>query len=109
MEKKQAPIHALVLDADPTLSRRGAHDLAKKYYATSTVSSKEEALNTLKTQSIQLAVLGNPPKGGVCFDLLKDFVKTSPLTSLTLTAYTSEKEIPEKAECFGILGNVFRS
>ena len=109
MEKKQALIHALVLDADPALSRRVAHSLSEKDYMVVTASSKEEALNMLKAQSIQLAVLGNPTKDGSCFDLLKDFVKTSPLTSLILISDAPGKEIHEKAEGFGILGHVSRS
>ncbi|RLB74856.1 MAG: hypothetical protein DRH15_14980 [Deltaproteobacteria bacterium] len=103
------PDHAIILEADKGLASQIEEYLKNQGYAVFAPLSSEAALDLLKGQRIQLAFLGNPPEGGSCFDLIKDFVMTSPMTYVILVTDAPEKEIHDRAEGYGILGHVPRA
>jgi hypothetical protein len=69
-------------------------------------SGKKEALNFLKEKSPQLAVVGDTEKNVPPFEIMKDIVMTSPMTSIILITDLPKKEVDEKAEGYGILGHI---
>ncbi len=100
--------YALVLETDAELAQQINSYLAEQGYSVFIPATTEEALETLKNQRIELAFLGNPPDRDSCFDLLKDVVKTSPMTYVVLITDGAEKEVHDRAEGFGILGHIPR-
>ena len=83
--------------------------LRKRGYETSFTKTKSEAVTMIKEKGIGLVVIGNNDDNISVFDMLKDIVMASPMTSVILVTDISPKEIHEKAEGYGILGHVSRS
>lgn len=104
--KKQHKV--LIFESDTALAKQIQDMLSEQFSEVFLSASGDEAIKLLSEQGIQLVFLGDPPEGGSCFDLLKDFVKASPITYTILTSDKSEKEIHDKAEGFGILGHIPR-
>ncbi len=102
--KKQDKV--LIFESDIALAKQIQDMLAEQFPQVFLPSSGDEAIKLLTEQTIQLVFLGDPSEGGSCFDLLKDFVKASPITYTILTSDKSEKETHDKAEGFGILGHI---
>lgn len=78
-------------------------------YETSFAKTKSEAIGMIKEKGIGLVIIGNNDDNISIFDMLKDIVMASPMTSVILVTDISSKEIHEKAEGYGILGHVDRS
>jgi hypothetical protein len=102
----QQNVKALVLVGDPGIADAVEVHLEKRSYDVVIFSEKGKALSFLKKESPQLAVVGDTGENGSPFESMKDFVMTSPMTSLILITDIPKKEVDEKAEGYGILGHV---
>ena len=99
---------ALIIEADTKIAAQLKALLSDQFVQVIVAPDTAEALKLLREKEIQMAFAGDPPEGGSCFDLLKDFVRTSPMTYLVLITDGSQNEIHEKAEGYGILGHIPR-
>jgi len=104
--KKQHKV--LIFESDTALAKQIQDMLSEQFSEVFLSASGDEAIKLLTEQTIQLVFLGDPSEGGSRFDLLKNFVKASPITYIVLISDKSEKEIHDKAEGFGILGHIPR-
>ncbi|HDM09824.1 MAG TPA: response regulator [Desulfobacteraceae bacterium] len=109
MEQTGQQKHILILESDRQLAQQIQEYLSGQASLVTAPSSVKDALDLLKSQRIHLAFLGDPPGGSSSFDILKDFVKTSPMTYVILITDTPEKEVHDRAEGFGILGHIPRA
>ena len=83
--------------------------LRDRGYETNFAKTKSGAIGMIKEKGIGLVIIGNNDDNISVFDMLKDIVMASPMTSVILVTDISSKEIHEKAEGYGILGHVSRS
>ena len=97
---------ALILEADTRIASQLSKILSDQFGQVVIALDTPQALASLREQQIQMAFVGTPPEGGSCFDLLKDFVRTSPMTYIVVITDGSENEIHDKAEGYGILGHI---
>jgi len=107
MDEKQK-VKALILVGDEGVSRTVETLLKRRSYDVTAFSDKDHALGFLKEKAPHLAVVGDAGEKAPVFESMKDFVMTSPMTSLILITDLPKKEVDEKAEGYGILGHVNR-
>jgi len=107
--KDEKRILALILEKDETVVASIDNTLQSRPYSVTVLSKKEEALNLLKERAFQLAIVGNTEAGASVFQIMREIVKVSPMTSMILVTDLSEKEVEEKAEGYGILGHIGRA
>jgi len=107
--KDEKRILALILEKDETVVASIDNTLQTRSYSVIVLSKKEEALNLLKEKSYQLAIVGNTEEGVSVFEIMREIVAVSPMTSMILVTDLSEEEVDEKAEGYGILGHIGRA
>ena len=107
--KDEKRILALILEKDETVVASIDNTLQSRLYSVTVLSKKEEALNLLKERVFQLAIVGNTEDSASVFQIMREIVKVSPMTSMILVTDLSEKEVEEKAEGYGILGRIGRA
>jgi len=107
--KDEKRILALILEKDETVVASIDNTLQTRSYSVIVLSKKEEALNLLKEKSYQLAIVGNTEEGVSVFEIMREIVAASPMTSMVLVTDLSEEEVDEKAEGYGILGHIGRA
>ncbi len=104
--KDEKRILALILEKDETVVASIDNTLQSRLYSVTVLSKKEEALNLLKERVFQLAIVGNTEDSASVFQIMREIVKVSPMTSMILVTDLSEEEVDEKAEGYGILGHI---
>ena len=102
-------ILALILEKDETVVASIDNTLQGRSYSVTVLSKKEEALNLLKEKVFQLAIVGNTEDRASVFQIMREIVTVSPMTSMILVTDLSEEEVEEKAEGYGILGHIGRA
>lgn len=107
--KDEKRILALILEKDETVVASIDNTLQGRSYSVTVLSKKEEALNLLKERAFQLAIVGNTEDSASVFQIMREIVTVSPMTSMILVTDLSEKEVEEKAEGYGILGHIGRA
>jgi len=107
--KDEKRILALILEKDETVVATIDNALQSRPYSLKTLSKKEDALNLLKERAFQLAIIGNTEDSASVFQIMREIVKASPMTSMILVTDLSEEEVDEKAEGYGILGHISRA
>ena len=107
--KEKKRILALILEKDETVVASIDNTLQSRSYSVTVPSKKEEALNLLKERGFQLAIVGNTEDSTSVFQIMREIVKVSPMTSMILVTDLSEEEVDEKAEGYGILGHIGRA
>ena len=107
--KDEERILSLVLEKDETVVALINEALQGRPYSVTVLSKKEEALHLLKERGFQLAIVGNTEDSASVFQIMREIVKVSPMTSMILVTDLSEKEVEEKAEGYGILGHIGRT
>ena len=107
--KDEKRILALILEKDETVVASIDNTLQSRPYSVTVLSKQEEALNLLQERVFQLAVVGNTEDGTSVFQIMREIVKVSPMTSMILVTDLSEEEVDEKAEGYGILGHIGRA
>jgi len=106
--KNQEKISVLVVEKDNTIVESIVKILKTRSYATTQLSKKDEALSLLKVRVHPLAIIGETEGNGSSFEVMREIVMTSPMTSMILITDLPKKEIDEMAEGYGILGHVNR-
>ena len=99
---------ALLLEKDPAVLEKIQRMLKDRSYEPTSFSDKKEALAALKGTFFSLAVTGLTENDDNPMEVMKAMVMTSPMTSVIMVTDLSESEVEEKAEGYGILGNVAR-
>ena len=107
--KDEKRILALILEKDETVLASIDNTLQSRPYSVTVLSKQEEALNLLKERVFQLAIVGNTEGSASLFQIMREIVKVSPMTSMILVTDLSEEEVDEKAEGYGILGHIGRA
>ena len=107
--KDEKRILALILEKEETVAATINNTLQSREYSVTVLSKKEEALPLLKERVFHLAIVGDTEDGGSVFEIMREIVAASPMTSMILVTDLSEKEVDEKAEGYGILGHIGRS
>ncbi|MDY6973882.1 MAG: hypothetical protein SV775_16400 [Thermodesulfobacteriota bacterium] len=74
-----------------------------------TCSGRVEPLPILREKPYGLILIGNTDEGDSPFDVMKEIVMASPMTSIILITDLQKKEVHDKAEGYGILGHVSRT
>jgi len=104
--KDEKRILALILEKDETVVASIDNTLQNRSYSVTVLSKKEEALSLLKERVFQLAIVGNTEDSASVFGIMREIVAASPMTSMILVTDLSEEEVDEKAEGYGILGQI---
>ena len=107
--KDEKRILALILEKDEIVVVLVDNTLQNRSYSVTVLSKKEEALNLLKERAFQLAIVGNTEDSASVFGIMREIVAASPMTSMILVTDLSEEEVDEKAEGYGILGQIGRA
>ena len=107
--KDEKRIFVLILEKDETVVASIDNTLQRRPYSVTVLSKQEEALNLLQERVFQLAIVGNTEDGTSVFQIMREIVKVSPMTSMILVTDLSEEEVDEKAEGYGILGHIGRA
>ncbi|MFC1883408.1 response regulator [Thermodesulfobacteriota bacterium] len=98
----------LIIENDPETADSIAKALLERGYESVFAKTKSEVMDMIKEKVPGLVIVGNTDDEGSVFDVLKDIVMASPMTSVILVTDISPEEIHEKAEGYGILGHVGR-
>jgi DNA-binding NtrC family response regulator len=106
--KNQEKISVLVVEKDNTIVESIVKILNTRPYVVTTLSKKDEALSFLKERLHPLAIIGDTERNGSSFEVMREIVMTSPMTSMILITDLPKKEVDEMAEGYGILGHVNR-
>lgn len=107
--KDEKRILALILEKDETVVATIDNTLQTRSYSVTVLSKKEEAILLLKERAFQLAIVGNTGDSTSVFEIMREIVAASPMTSMILVTDLSEEEVDEKAEGYGILGHISRA
>ena len=98
----------LLLEDDPAVLEKIRLALDDKPYEKVYFSSSNEALKASKATLFDLVIAGHNAEHEDPIDVMKTFVMTSPMTSIIMVTDLSDSEVDEKAEGYGILGNIAR-
>ena len=98
--------HTLIIEKDRERAMQLARLLEKRSYTPNILSTREEMMKELAGKTLPLIILGETREGHSPFDLMREVVKHSPMTSIILITDASEEDVEEKAEGYGILGHV---
>ena len=106
--KNREQISVIVVEKDNTVVESIVKILKTRSYAITQLSKKDKALSLLKESVYPLAIIGDTEGNGSSFDIMKEIVMTSPMTSMILITDLPKKEVDKIAEGYGILGHVNR-
>ena len=106
--ENQRKISVLVVEKDNTVVESIVKILKARPYIVTKLSKKNEALSLLKERVQTLAIIGDTEGNGSSFEVMREIVMISPMTSMILITDLSQKEVDEMAEGYGILGHVNR-
>ena len=104
--ENQEKISVLVVEKDNTVAESIVKILKTRPYVVTTLSKKDEALSLLKERVHPLAIIGDTEKNGSSFEVMREIVTTSPMTSMIVITDLPQKEVDEMAEGYGILGHI---
>ena len=108
MMNADAKIKVMVLEEDKTVWDKIQGRLEGRPYETTRFESGNKALGASKDTFFDLALVGHSMEGEDPIDLMKAFVMASPMTSVITVTDLSDSEVEERAEGYGILGNITR-
>ncbi len=101
-------IKVMLLEKDTAVLEKIQERLETRPYEITRFAKGDEALAAAKETPFDLAFVGYGAEGEDPIDLLKAFVMASPMTSIIMVTDLTDSEVEEKAEGYGILGNVNR-
>jgi DNA-binding NtrC family response regulator len=108
MEQK-TPVKVLLLENDSEITEKIAQALEKRSYETTCFISCVKALEASGTTLFNLVISGHNTEQKDPVEVMKDFVMASPMSSIIMVTDLSDSEVEEKAEGYGILGNINRN
>ena len=98
----------LLLENDPAVLGKIQLALEERSYEKTSFSSSDEALKASKQTLFGLIITGHNAEQEHPIDVMKAFVMATPMTSIIMVTDLSDSEVDEKAEGYGILGNITR-
>jgi len=107
--ESQGKIRVVVVEKDQEVVNSILHVLKDKPYQIKICSGRVETGRVLGERSYGLVLIGDTDERDSPFDVMKDVVMASPMTSIILITDLQEKEVHDKAEGYGILGHVNRA
>ena len=99
----------LLLENDPAVMEKIQQTLEDDTYEKACFSKRNEALKASKETLFDLIITGYNEENEDPIDVMKTFVMASPMTSIIMVTDLSHSEVDEKAEGYGILGNIARN
>ncbi len=99
----------LLLENDPDVLDKIQSALADRPYERTHFSSSNEAIKASKETLFDLIIAGHNAEHKDPIDVMKAFVMATPMTSIIIVTDLSDSEVDEKAEGYGILGNITRN
>ncbi|MCF8127536.1 MAG: response regulator [Deltaproteobacteria bacterium] len=108
MEQK-TPVKVLLLEKDPEITEKILQALGGRPYAATCFSSCMDALEASGETPFSLIISGHNMEEKDPVEVMKDFVMTSPMSSVIMVTDLSDSEVEENAEGYGILGNISRN
>jgi len=102
-------IKVLLLENDPAVLDKIQLALEGRPYEKTSFSSSNEALKASKETLFDLIIAGHNAEHEDPIDVMKTFVMATPMTSIIMVTDLSDSEVDEKAEGYGILGNIARN
>ena len=99
----------LLLENDPDVLDKIQSALANRPYESTHFSSSNEAIKASKETLFDLIIAGHNAEHKDPIDVMKAFVMATPMTSIIIVTDLSDSEVDEKAEGYGILGNITRN
>ena len=99
----------LLFENDPTVLEKIEEAFLNKNHTVIRFSTRDEALDALKSTSFDLILVGLGAEKPDPIEVLRTFVMASPMSSVITITDLSDDEIHEKAEGYGILGNIPRN
>ena len=101
--------NVLLLENNPAVLEKIQMALEDRPYEKICFSSKNDALKASKTSFFDLIITGHNNENIDPIEVIKTFVMTSPMSSIIMVTDLSHSEVDEKAEGYGILGNIARN
>ncbi|EFK07554.1 response regulator receiver domain protein [delta proteobacterium NaphS2] len=98
----------LLFENDPTVLEKIDQAFLNRNHKVIRFSTRDEALDALKGASFDLLLVGLGAEEVDPIEVLRTFVMASPMSSVITITDLSDDEIHEKAEGYGILGNIPR-
>jgi DNA-binding response OmpR family regulator len=108
MVNQETKIKVLLLENDPAVLDKIQLALEGRPYEKTSFSSSNEALKASKETLFDLIIAGHNAEHEDPIDVMKTFVMATPMTSIIMVTDLSDSEVDEKAEGYGILGNISR-
>ena len=99
----------LLLENDPAVLEKIQMALEDRPYEKVCFPSKNDALEASKTSFFDLVITGHNEENEDPIEVMKTFVMASPMSSIIMVTDLSHSEVDEKAEGYGILGNIARN
>ena len=99
----------LLFENDPTVLEKIEEAFLNRNHRVIRFSTSDEALDALKSTSFDLILVGLGAEKPDPMEVLRSFVMASPMSSVITITDLSDDEIHEKAEGYGILGNIPRN
>ena len=99
----------LLFENDPTVLEKIEEAFLNRNHKVIRFSTRDEALDALKSTSFDLLLVGIGAEKLDPMEVLRSFVMASPMSSVITITDLSDDEIHEKAEGYGILGNIPRN
>ena len=99
----------LLFENDPTVIRKIEEAFLTRNHKVIQFSTRNEALDALKGAPFDLILVGLGTEKTDPIEMLRTFVMASPISSVITITDLSNDEIHEKAEGYGILGNIPRN
>ena len=109
MMEQKTPVKVLLLENDPDITEKIQQALGNGSYETTCYTNCIEALEASGTTLFNLVISGHNAEHRDPVEVMKDFVMTSPMSSIIMVTDLSDSEVEEKAEGYGILGNISRN
>ena len=98
----------LILENDPLVLDKIKQNLKGQAFITQSFGSCEKAIEALKKDFFQIIITGHATDADDPIEVMKAMVMTSPISSIIMVTDLSDADVEEKAEGYGILGNITR-
>jgi len=99
----------LLFEDDPTVIQKIEQAFLNRNPKVIRFSTRDEALDVLKSTSFDLLFVGFGAEKLDPIEVVRTFVMVSPMSSVITITDLSDAELHEKAEGYGILGNIPRN
>jgi len=106
--KQETNKKVLLLENDPEVREKIQAVLENRPYETTCFYNSNEALKASKETLFDLVIAGHGAEHEDPIAVMKTLVMASPMSSIIMVTDLSDSEVDERAEGYGILGNIGR-